>query len=324
MRRRGFITFLGGAGVWPLAARAQRPAMPVVGFLSGASSDGYAERTRAFHQGLSEAGYEDGRNVAVEYRWAEGQYDRLPAMATDLVHRQVAVITANLPGALAAKAATQTIPIIFMTGADPVTAGLVASLNRPGRNVTGVSGLYAEIGPKRLELMHELVPSTSTVGLLVNPSNPGTETLLKDLRAAAPALGLQLQTLSASNEREFDAIFASLARLRVGALVVGNDGLFNSRHQRLVSLASQYSIPATYPSREFVTAGGLMGYGGSATDQYRLAGSYVGRVLRGEKPADLPVQQATRVEMIINLKTAKALGLTVPPNLLAIADEVIE
>jgi putative ABC transport system substrate-binding protein len=327
MRRREFITLLGGAVALPLAARAQQPAMPVIGFLGGASPDAWAGRLLAFRQGLSEIGYIDGKNVAIEYRWAEGQNDRLPAMAADLVRRQVAVIATpgSTPAALAAQAATTTIPIVFSIGGDPVQFGLVASLNRPGGNLTGGTFLSIEVGPKRLELLHELVPMATVVGLLVDPTNPNlAELTTKNLRAAAHTLGLQLHILHASNERDFDTVFATLGQLRAGALVIGADPFFSSRLEQLAALTVRHAVPTVYQSREFTAAGGLMGYGASFSDAVRAAGVYTGRILKGDKPADLPFQQLAKVELIINLKTAKALGLTVPLPLLGRADEVIE
>jgi putative tryptophan/tyrosine transport system substrate-binding protein len=298
IKRREFMTLLGGAAAWPLAAQAQQPAMPVIGFLGSASPDRWAGgRMRAFHQGLNETGYVEGRNVAIEYRWAEGQNDQLPPLAADLVARQVTVIVApgSTPAALAAKAATTTIPIVFEVASDPVAIGLVTSLARPGGNITGVTPLNAEVQPKRLELLHELVPTATVVGLLLNPTNPNlAEFTTKNLHAAARSLGLELHILHASADRDFDAVFATLLQLRAGALVIGADPLFTSRLEQLAALTLRHSVPTVYQFREFTAAGGLMSYGGSLTDTFRAAGVYTGRVLRGDKPADLPVQQTRK------------------------------
>jgi putative ABC transport system substrate-binding protein len=326
MRRREFITLLGGAAAtWPLAVRAQQPAMPVIGFLNSGSPGRAASLMTAFRRGLKEAGYVEGQNVAVEYRWANGQYDQLAALADDLVRRQVSVIVANTPANLVAKASTSTIPIVFTTGGDPVQFGLVASLNRPGGNITGVTNLNVELGPKRLELLHELVPSASVMALLVNPADPYVaEPVLRETESAARKLGLQLHVLRASTEADFDGAFASLSPLRAGGLVISAGAFLANHSEPLAALALQHLVPAIFQDRRFAAVGGLASYGGDTTESYRLAGAYAGRILKGEKPADLPVQQATRVELIINLKTAKALGVTVPLTLLGRADEVIE
>ena len=327
MKRRAFITLLGGAiAAWPPAARAQQLAMPVVGFLHGASpNEGYRSVVAAFRQGLEEAGYVEGRNVAIEYRWAEGNYDRLPAMAADLVRREVAVIAAtSTPANLVAKAATSTIPIVFTAGGDPIRLGLVASLSRPGGNVTGVVSLTQDVAPKRLELAHELVLTATVIGLLINPKNPNAGSVTRDSQAAAANLGLQLTVQHAGTEAELDDAITSFRQTRAGALVIGTDAFFNSHAEQLGALTIRNSVPAIYANHEFVAAGGLASYGGDTVEQYRLVGRYVGRILKGEKPADLPVQQSTKVELIINLKTAKALGLTVPSSLLGRADEIIE
>jgi putative tryptophan/tyrosine transport system substrate-binding protein len=327
MRRRNFIAFLGGAAAaWPVAARAQQT-MPVIGYIGTGSRESDAFRLPSFHQGLSEAGYVEGRNVAIEYRWAEGQNDRLPALAADLVRRQVAVIAvpASTPGVLAAKAATATIPIVFYIGLDPVELGLVASLAHPGGNITGVTGWNVMVGPKRLELLREVIPSATSIALLVNPTSPDLATAdSRDQQAAARALGVQLHVLHASNERDFDAVFATLVQLRAGGLVIGTDSLFNTQKEQLAALTVRHGVPTIHQYREFVMAGGLMAYGSPTADLSRQVGVYTARILKGEKPADLPVQQATKVELFVNLKTAKTLGLTVPLPLLARADEVIE
>jgi len=326
LNRRGVIGLVGAAVAWPLAARGQQAAMPVVGFLNGASPDGYAPMVAAFRQGLNEAGYVEGRNVAIEFRWAEGQNDRLPALAADLVNRQVVVMAAtSVPAALAAKAATSTIPIVFEGGADPVELGLVASLNRPGGNVTGVSNFTAPVAAKVFELLHGLIPNSSVIAVLVNPTSPNlAATTTKDMQVAGRALGQQILILNASTADEIDAVLASLAQQRAGALLIGGDAFFTSRRVQLAILAARYGLPAIYNTREFPAAGGLMSYGGSLRDAYRQTGVYIGKILRGAKPADLPVWQPTKVELVINLRTAKALGLEVPPTLLARADEVIE
>jgi putative ABC transport system substrate-binding protein len=306
MKRREALTLLGGAAAWPLAARAQQPAMPVIGFLHGASTEGYAPMVTALRQGLKEAGYVEGRDVAIEYRWAEGHYDRLPGLAAELVRRQVAgIVTGGTPPAFAAKAATSTIPIVINVGIDPVQAGLVASLNRPGGNVTGVALLTVELAAKRLELLHESLPTTTVVAMLVNPTTP-------------------LHVVNASTENEIDTAFGTLVELRAGALVVSVDLFLNNQRAQIVALAARHAVPAIYGIREFATSGGLMSYGNDLADAYRQSGIYAAKILMGAKPADLPVQQVVRVEFVINLKTANTLGLTFPITLLGRADEVIE
>jgi len=327
MQRRKFITLLGGAAAaWPFVARAQQPATPVIGLLGTASPDKFVPFVDGFRHGLKRSGYVEGENVAIEYRWAEGDYDRLPALAADLVRRQVTVIAAidGLPSILAAKAATRTIPIVFLTAADPIAFGLVASLNRPGGNVTGVVLLNAEIEPKRLELVHEVIPTATVMALLVNPANCLAEGLIRDSHAAARILGVQLRVLNARSESDFERVFASLGQLGAGALVIGADPFFNSRSEQLAALALRHAVPSIYQYREFAAAGGLMSYGTDIHDAWSQAGMQTGRILKGDKPADLPVQQVTKVELIINLKTAKTLGLAVPLPLLGRADEVIE
>jgi putative ABC transport system substrate-binding protein len=327
LRRRQFMTLLGGAAAWPFAARAQQAAMPVIGFVNPQSPDGHAGRLRGFRQGLKESGFVEGENVAIEYRWAEGQFDRLPALAAELVRRQVAAIVATGGPAtpMAAKAATTTIPIVFLAAEDPVGVGLVASLAHPGGNLTGINFLNSELAAKRLGLLRELVPGAARVAVLVNPANAvNAETTLRDAQAAARAMGLQIRVLNASTSREINAAFASLGRERPDALFVGGDGLFNSRCVQLVNLASRHAVPATYADRLMTEAGGLMSYGSDIADAWRQVGVYAGRILKGAKPADLPVVQASKFELVINAETARMLGLTVPPSLLAAADEVIE
>jgi putative ABC transport system substrate-binding protein len=328
MNRREFIALLGGgAAAWPVGAHAQQPAMPVVGFLSARSPDGYGERLRGFRQGLRETGYVEGENVSIEYRWAENQNDRLPALAAELVRRRVAVIAAlgAANDALAVKAATTTIPVIFAVGGDPVGLGLVASLARPGGNLTGINFFNAELTAKRLGLLRELVPGAARVAVLVNPTVAMVaRDTARDAEVAARAMGLQIQVLNASSSREIDAAFVALAHERSDALFVDGDAFFNSRRVQLVHLATRHAVPVTYASRSYPEVGGLMSYGANITDGYREAGIYTGRILKGAKPADLPVVQPTKFELVINLGTAKALGLAVPPSLLARADEVIE
>ena len=327
MKRREFITLLGGGMVsWSLAARAQKPAMPVIGFLNSASATPYERFVELFRRGLVETGFVEGQNVAIEFRWAEGQYDRLPALAADLVRHRVDVIvaTGGPASGQAAKAATTTIPIVFISGADPVKEGLVASLNRPGGNATGVKPLLAAMEGKRLGLLREMVTNTPMIGVLLNPAMPTFDSQVDDVQGAARAVGQQLHILRASNEDEINVAFATAAQMRTGALLVGADPFMFSRRERLVGLASRYAIPAIYEVREYVAAGGLMSYGISLADAYRLVAVYVARILKGDKPADLPVQQSTKFEFVINLNTAKALGIEVPPGLSARADEVIE
>jgi putative ABC transport system substrate-binding protein len=324
MRRRDFITLLGGAAAWPLAARAQ--AMPVIGYLYSGSREASADYLLAFRKALGDAGYVEGRNLAVEFRWAEGRFDRLPDLAVDLVGRRVAVIVApGDPATSAAKAATSTIPIVFTVGSDPVQRGLVASLNRPGGNATGVSQFGFQLVRKQVEVMHELVPTATSIGVLLNPGSSNTESQLSEAQAAARALGLQIQVLRADNDRDLDAAFATLVQQRIGALVVlGDIGFLSTRDGRIAELAARHLVPSLGSRRSYVAVGGLLSYDTPLTDAYRIAGAYAGRILKGEKPADLPVQQSTKVELSINLKTARALGITVPLTLLGRADEVIE
>jgi putative ABC transport system substrate-binding protein len=331
MKRREFISLLGGAAAsyvsWPLAARAQQPGkLPTIGFVGSDSPDLYADRLRAFRLGLKSTGFIEGQNVAIEYRWAEGRNDNLPALTTDLVHRQVAVIVApTTPSVLAAKAATETIPIVFFVAGDPVDLGLVASLGRPSGNLTGATTLTLEVGPKWLQLLHEMVPNATSLALLINPTSPNlAETQSRDLQTAARSRGLQLHVLRASSDADFETAFESVARLRAAGLVISSDSFFFSRSNQLATLAARHAVPTIFGFREFVAAGGLMSYGGSLAESFRWVGVYTGRIVKGEKPADLPVQQSTKIELFINLKTAQALGLEVPPTLLTRADEVIE
>ena len=327
MRRREFITLLGGAAAWPLAARAQQPAMPVVGIINAGSPETSVSRVTAFRQGLGELGYVEGQNITIDYRWAEGRYDRYPEMVADLIRRKVSVIAtgASGPAAFAAKAATSSIPIVFGVGEDPVRLGLVASLARPGGNVTGVNFFTAEVAAKRLGLLRELAPRTTRVAVLVNPANAASaESTARDVRAAAPALGLQVQMLNAATVREIDTAYASLVRERADALVVAGDGFFNSRRVQLAMLAVRHAIPATYSVRDYPEAGGLISYGTSFADTFRQIGIYCGRILKGATPADLPVLQSTKFELVVNMQAARMLGIEVPPMLIARADEVIE
>jgi len=326
MRRREFVTLLGGAAAWPLAARAQQAAMPVIGFLDPKSASASAHYVSAFRQGLKEGGYVEGQNIAIEFRWAEGRNDQLSTMAADLVRRQVAVIAAISPSAaLAAKSATTAIPVVFQSGSDPVEMGLVASLNRPGGTVTGIARLATELAPKLLELLHEAAPNADNIAFLMNPASFNAEVKTREAQAAAHSLGLkQLLVLTAGTATEIDSAFVTMAERRANALLIGQDVFFNNQVEQLAAMALRNKVPAIYSLREFAAAGGLMSYGASLADQYRLVGVYVGRILKGEKPGDLPVQQATKVELIVNLKTANALGLSVPVPLLGRADEVIE
>jgi putative tryptophan/tyrosine transport system substrate-binding protein len=328
VKRRDFITLIGGAAAgWPIATHAQQAAMPVIGFLHSASAAAYEHLVAAFRKGLSEAGYSEGQNVAIEYRWSEGQNERLPALAAELVHRQVAVIVTpgSTPATLAAKAATRTIPIVFLSAVDPVKTGLVASLSRPGGNVTGVSDIGVELAAKRLGLLHELLPGATRFALLVNPDNPGiTEAFITEAQMAASAIGRQIEVVTASTNGEIDRAFATLMNKRSDALLVSTDALFVTRRVQLVTLAARHAVPAMYFRREFAEVGGLMSYGSNLADQFRQNGIYAGRILKGEKPAEMPVQLPTKFEFVVNLQTAKTLGLDISPTLLARADEVIE
>ena len=324
MRRREFIGIAGGAAVWPLAGRAQQPQMPVIGYISGGSASFYQSILPAFREGLREQGYIEGQNVTIEYRWAEGDYDRLPAFVTEFVSRKVDVIAATGPSSMTAKAATSTIPIVFTSGSDPVADGRVVSLARPGGNLTGVSFLTVELNPKRFELISEMVPQARTIGLLFNPNQASTETVIRQVAAAAKAKSIELKVLDVSAGVDFETAFVALQKFKAGALIVQTDPFIDARRDQLIDLAARFAVPAIYGFREFALAGGLMSYGVSITDVYRHAGLYVGKILKGAKPAELPVQQPTKFELIINLKTAKTLSLTIPPTLLARADEVVE
>jgi putative ABC transport system substrate-binding protein len=326
MKRREFIKVIVGSTttVWPLAVRAQQPTMPVIGFLNSGLSNGYVVATSGFKQGLKDGGYVEGQNVAIEYRWAEGKNERLPGLAADLVARKVALMMVNTAGLLPATKATKTIPIVFATSVDPVKLGVVVSLSRPGGNVTGVTSLNVDVGSKRLELLHEALPTAGHIAFLVHSSNPNSETLLKDARAAGRKLGMQISVLTVNSERDIEPAFSKLTELRASALVIGTDSLFNSRTKQLGALAARYRVPAVYEGRKFAEAGGLISYGGDVREVYRIAGSYASQVLKGRKPADLPVQESTKIELIINLKVAKALGLNVPNNLVGRADQLIE
>jgi putative tryptophan/tyrosine transport system substrate-binding protein len=324
MRRRQFLALVGGAAAaCPLAASAEQVPLPVIGFLNGASPDSYADRVRAFQEGLGETGYFERRNVIIEFRWARGEYDRLTELVNDLVHRRVAVIVTNGPSVLAAKAATEKIPIVFVMAGDPISRGLIASLNHPGGNLTGVTNLNLELGPKRLELLQQLLPRATSVATLINPTNPNAETLSKDLQAAGRSLNLQVQVLHASAEADFEPVFATLKQRQAAGLVIGTDPFFNSQSKQLAVFATRHDIPTIFQFREFAAAGGLMSYGPSRTDGYRQCGLYVTRILKGERPGDMPVLQPSKFELVINLKAAKAVGLEVPPGLLGRADEII-
>jgi len=325
MKRREFMSLLAGAAAWPLAARAQQPAMPVMGYLNSRSRDTDTPFLAAFHRGLNETGYVEGQNVAIEYRWADGQYDRLPVLATDLVRRRVTVMAAtSTPAALAAKAATSAIPIVFTTAADPIAVGLVDSLSRPSGNVTGVNSYLSDLGAKRLELLRQLVPNDAVIGMLVNPNYPDAESQAKDVKEAARTLGQQVHVVNADSEGDLNRAFATFIELKADALLVSLDSFFLSRREQLVALAARHKIPVMYFARDFVLAGGLMSYGSDLADSYRQAGVYTGRILKGAKPGDLPVLQPTKFELSINTTTAKSLGLSIPDRLLALADEVIE